>query len=228
MKISIAKMRVIHDDWGKITSHFADDGLYIEVIRSAPILTIKRNNEIWKINCNSYEIFRKFIYEVKINKKVFSASPISITRFPTYPKVSALYGTKIDLRESVTHAALNMGVYDYHVKIIDGTEEWVFVTDDDMVGVLKDELYDQVHCDSVELLAVVSGSTAFGYSPLTYHENEVIERAFTNGYFSNPRNINASEMAKKMGVSKVALLQSMHGAINKIIARELLLKRHGL
>lgn len=77
-----------------------------------------------------------------------------------------------------------------------------------LVKKLKDRGID------VELAAI---RTVTGSGALTDRQERVISLAYQLGYFEFPRKIGLSELAKKLGVSKAALSETLHMGEEKIL-----------
>ncbi len=67
---------------------------------------------------------------------------------------------------------------------------------------------------SVDLVAI---KTMKGAGGLTDRQERVISLAYQLGYFEFPRKINLSELAKKLGVSKAALSETLHTGEEKVL-----------
>ncbi len=55
------------------------------------------------------------------------------------------------------------------------------------------------------------------FSALTGKQKEILLQAYNNGYFDNPRKVNAGELAKKIGMHKTTLLEHLHKAEKRLI-----------
>ncbi len=66
----------------------------------------------------------------------------------------------------------------------------------------------------VELVAI---KTMKGSGGLTDRQERVISLAFQLGYFEFPRKINLSDLAKRLGISKAALSETLHTGEEKVL-----------
>ncbi len=64
---------------------------------------------------------------------------------------------------------------------------------------------------------LVSIRTMKGSGGLTDRQERVISLAFQLGYFEFPRKINLSDLAKKLGISKAALSETLHTGEEKVL-----------
>ncbi len=64
---------------------------------------------------------------------------------------------------------------------------------------------------------LVSIKTKKGSGSLTDRQERVISLAFQLGYFEFPRKINLSDLAKKLGISKAALSETLHTGEEKVL-----------
>ncbi len=48
-------------------------------------------------------------------------------------------------------------------------------------------------------------------------QKEILLQAYNNGYFDQPRKVNAGELAKKAGMHKTTLLEHLHKAEKRLI-----------
>ncbi len=55
------------------------------------------------------------------------------------------------------------------------------------------------------------------FSNLTTKQKEILLHAYNNGYFDHPRKINASQLAKKIGIHKTTFLEHLHKAEKRLI-----------
>ena len=79
---------------------------------------------------------------------------------------------------------------------------------EDLVNLLRDRGI------RVELVSI---KTMKGSGGLTNRQERVISLAFQLGYFEFPRKINLSDLAKKLGISKAALSETLHTGEEKVL-----------
>ncbi|MCG3109322.1 hypothetical protein L3N51_01612 [Metallosphaera sp. J1] len=93
-----------------------------------------------------------------------------------------------------------------------GTEFWTFVTGSGTLSELKGELSS---LGKIVRIEVEDFSPSYPY--LTEMERKVFWMALNNGYLNYPREIEAEDLAKVLGVSKVTFLYHWRNAQRKIL-----------
>jgi predicted DNA binding protein len=105
----------------------------------------------------------------------------------------------------------------YPVDIRKGRMKWLLITDTNKtVGKLSEAL-EQVDCD-----VKIDRITPLGdKGVLTDRQEEIIQVAFSSGYFEFPRKIGSLKLAKQLGVSVSTLSEVMRAAQRRIFAEYL-------
>jgi predicted DNA binding protein len=105
----------------------------------------------------------------------------------------------------------------YPVDIRKGRMKWLLITDTNKtVGKLSEAL-EQVDCD-----VKIDRITPLGdKGVLTDRQEEIIQAAFSSGYFEFPRKIGSLKLAKQLGVSVSTLSEVMRAAQRRIFAEYL-------
>jgi predicted DNA binding protein len=105
----------------------------------------------------------------------------------------------------------------YPVEIKKGRMKWLLITDSNKtVGKLMEAL-ERVDCD-VKLERITQLSN---HGVLTERQEEIVQAAFTSGYFDFPRKIGSQKLANKLGVSVSTLSEVMRAAQRRIFAEYL-------
>jgi predicted DNA binding protein len=105
----------------------------------------------------------------------------------------------------------------YPVDIRKGRMKWLLITDTNKtVGKLSEAL-EEVDCN-----VKIDRITPLGdKGVLTDRQEEIIQAAFTSGYFDFPRKIGSPKLAKQLGVSVSTLSEVMRAAQRRIFAEYL-------
>jgi predicted DNA binding protein len=105
----------------------------------------------------------------------------------------------------------------YPVDIRKGRMKWLLITDTNKtVGKLSEAL-EQVDCDvKIDRITLLGDKGV-----LTDRQEEIIQVAFSSGYFDFPRKIGSLKLAKQLGVSVSTLSEVMRAAQRRIFAEYL-------
>ena len=97
----------------------------------------------------------------------------------------------------------------------DGTSRWTFVLRASSVGPFVEELRSHVPGVEVQTFRPPPGSR--NPKGLTVRQREVFHRAMRDGYFDVPRRVTLTDLARRLGVSKSTLSESLAIAERKLL-----------
>ena len=105
----------------------------------------------------------------------------------------------------------------FPVDIQKGRMKWFLITDDNRtVGKIHDQLAEAGYDIKIERITTFGGK-----SILTERQEEVIQVAFSSGYFDYPKRTGSSKLAGKLGISVSTLSEIMRAAERRIFSEYL-------
>jgi len=105
----------------------------------------------------------------------------------------------------------------FPVDIQKGRMKWLLITDDNRtIGKIYDELAEEGYDIKIERVTAFGGKRI-----LTERQEEIIQAAFSSGYFDYPKKTGSSKLASKLGISVSTLSEIMRAAQRRILAEYL-------
>jgi predicted DNA binding protein len=105
----------------------------------------------------------------------------------------------------------------FPVDIKKGRMKWLLITDDNRtIGEISDKLEEEGYDVKIERITVFEGKNI-----LTERQEEVIQAAFSSGYFDYPKRTGSSKLAIRLGISVSTLSEIMRAAQRRILAEYL-------
>lgn len=127
--------------------------------------------------------------------------------------------------DSINDALVSNGfIPDKAVWIHDGREYWTVVIDQDREQIRErlDEVRERMDAD-IEIQHIVSDNRETGgvlqQSVLSQRQRDVFELARERGYYNWPRDVNATELAEELDVSKATVLEHLRKAESRLFDR---------
>lgn len=125
--------------------------------------------------------------------------------------------------DSINDALVSNGfIPDRAVWIHDGREYWTVVIEEerDEIQTLLDRVREEMNAD-IDIQHIVSdtreGGDVLQRSILSARQREVFELARERGYYNWPREINATDLAEELGVSKATVLEHLRKAEARLV-----------
>ncbi|BBD73643.1 bacterio-opsin activator [Sulfodiicoccus acidiphilus] len=206
--LTVTKFRLSHEDWTQLTGKYD-----VKVLKRSTYVDGSFILDTVRLEGRSCEL-TQFLAELKSHPRI---EEVRIAELLS-EKGLAMLRLKTRLEGSVTQLMVREA-YEFRELVENGKETWIAVVPSTRVSKLRESI------ESVAEVEEVS-ATKFSYfkgnsARLTEREREVLATALRMGYFSSPRRANASQVAARLGMSKVSLTQHLRRISGKLAAREL-------
>jgi len=157
-------------------------------------------------------LLKEIIKTMKRSRRVNEVNLIDIVK--TKNDVRATIHVNVDLKGGIAEKLVSAGAIYYSESIYDGFEKWlILINSSNLLKVLpeiKEECYNfKLTEQDVPFLSAKH--------KLTKRERDIIEMSLRKGYFDYPKKVKLEEISEELGVSKVAVLQTLRRAIKKVI-----------
>lgn len=220
-------LEVNHKDcWTSSTSDF---DVKAEVKYLFPISSKNSIFEIAEVSSDDKDELSDFITYISNRKNGRNINMMSVDRTKS-SKTALLYYLKY-FDNSITKVLMHYDNIITSIIASNGVENWRLYYLGDDVDLMLDGLKKSLESVDVKLVNVfyerVNANDMIGdlkrnsvlITNLTSTEKQVLYTAFKLGYFNYPKNVNLDDLAKSVGVTKVALDKVLRNGLKKILSQ---------
>lgn len=205
------KISLTHDDWSLYTDKFGED---VHIYVDSANLFVPQGSiySILTVEALNVNILEDLINTIKSHRRVKKVRVIDLKK--NRDSIIGVLSMVSILKDSIREQIAYHEIYYAKEEIYDGKEDWFLVVNyrnSDLISKLKDISYSFDYT-KYEIEEIIPYKAA-----LTKREKDFLLEAYRLGYFEWPHTLNINDLARRFGVSKTAVLQTLRRAIKKLV-----------